>query len=284
MPDADPDLFRAAVEAAAAAVGRPVARWHPAGVVVAGPAGGEEAVNLVHLARRAKAAPEADWPALAEDFLRVVLAADTGVVPALADAAGRLRVRVGRPFPAGAAWQEPIPGTDLAVSLVVDGDRHMTYVTAGDIARSGRPADDWTRVAAANLRAATPAGWLGAVHAESGIAAGNAGDGYDAARAAVLAAVAPAGPAGYFVAVPARDWVFALAVTPAAVPHLGVLHAAAGRSFAADPYPISPRVYWVRPGGSERPWGGWEVVTLAEAAGGVRLDPSAELAAALDRA
>ncbi len=276
------DPFRDAVEAAARDLGFTVTRWLPAGVELTDTIGEMQVVHLVNLARRVKGTPPDDWPGMVRDFLAVATRA-APEVESLAGVAGRLRVRLGRPFRADAGqalpWQLPVGGTGLAVNLVVDADRHMSYVGPADIESSDAPAEYWLGVALDNLAASTLAGWLAEVHAASGIRAGNAGDAYDAARGLVLDRVAPAGPAGWFVAVPARDWLFALPVRAAALDHLGVLKAAADRTAAADAYPITDRVFWVRPGG---PFGVWEAVDLTADPAGVRLDPSAELLAALE--
>ena len=123
----------------------------------------------------------------------------------------------------------------------------MCYVTAADIAASGRPASDWLELAARNLAAATEPGWLSAIQPDLPVLAGNAGDGYDAARALILDRLTRPTEAGHFVAVPARDWLFALPATPDALERLGVLAAAAVATHRSDPYPVSPKVYWVRP-------------------------------------
>lgn len=271
------DAFQELTESAARDLGHAVVRWLPAGVLVADAAGLARELNLVNLARRVKPAPQAEWPELIRDFLAVALAAPQGF-GTLADNADRLRPRLGLAFPddsPSAPFARPVPGTDLVVNLVVDAERHMTYATAADVAGAGGTPGEWVNLALDNLLAATPADWLAVVHADTGVVAGNAGDGYDAARALVLHRLVP-GAAGHFVAVPSRDWLFALPASAAALDHLGVVHAAARDTFAADPYPVSPRVYWVDGAGA------WEALDLdASASGGVRFAPSPRLLAAV---
>jgi hypothetical protein len=128
----------------------------------------------------------------------------------------------------------------------------MTYVTEGAVEGSGADADDWLEAGLDNLRDATPDDWLGVFHEESGLLGGHAGDSYDAARALVLDGLADPSPAGWLVAVPARDWLFALPVRPDKLSGVPLLKVLAEKSFAEDAYPICDEVFWVKDGVWER--------------------------------
>jgi len=253
-----PGGFRAAVARELAANGLTPTAWHAAGVECVTADGGTRYVGLGNLYRRAKAAPREDWAEMVRHFLGVLVAstaADDLVPESLEAVRDRLRVRVGTPFDLAESakpWQRPLPGTPLAINLVIDSDEYMTYVTQGMMDASPDAEDDWLEVGLANLREATPADWLETFHAESGMLGGHAGDSYDAARALVLEDLGDDSPAGWLVAVPARDWLFALPVTAASLPGVPLLKVLAEKSFAEDAYPISDEVFWVRGGVWER--------------------------------
>ena len=271
------DRFQELVEAAARDAGFRVEHWLPAGVLVSDASGAAQELHLVHLARRLKSLPDSEWEATTHDFLSVLLSA-RGELGPLESHAAELRPRLGPAYPPGGAaapFAEPLPGTSLVRNLVVDAPRSMCYVTTADIDASGRPAGHWLERAARNLAAATAPDWLSPVQPDLPVLAGNAGDGYDAARALILDRLTTPTAAGHFVAVPARDWLFALAATPEALDQLGVLAAAAEATFKSDPYPIAPGVFWVRA------LEGWEPLDLAPADGGVRFDPPPHLLAAV---
>ena len=271
------DRFQELVESATRDAGFRVERWLPAGVLVTDAAGSAQELNLVHLARRLKNLPDEEWEAAAHDFLGVLLRATTTLGP-LESHAEQLRLRLGPAYPPGGAgtpFAQPLPGTGLVRNLVVDSPRHMCYVTAADIEASGKSASEWLELAARNLAATTEPGWLGPIQPDLPVLAGNAGDGYDAARALVLDRLTRPTEAGHFIAVPARDWLFALPATPEALDRLGVLAAAAAATYRNDPYPVSPKVYWVRP------IEGWETLDLAPASEGVAFDPPEHLLKAI---
>ena len=56
---------------------------------------------------------------------------------------------------------------------------------------------------------------------------------------------------GWLVAVPSRDWLFAMKAETAQVQHFHLMKILAEKNHAREPYPISDKVYWVRPG---KPW------------------------------
>ncbi len=253
-----PGGFRAAVARELQAHDLTPKAWHAAGVDCLTPAGESRYVGLANLYRRAKAVPRDEWPGMIQHFFRVLIdstSADNLPPESLAVLRDRLRVRVGTPFDladAARPWQQLLPGTPLAVNLVIDSAEFMTYVTDGMMAAAGETPDHWLAVGLANLRDATPDDWLGVFHAETGMLGGHAGDSYDAARALVLEQLGDPSPAGWLVAIPARDWLFALPVTPESLPGVPLLKVLAEKSFAEDAYPISDEVFWVRGGVWER--------------------------------
>ena len=253
-----PGGFRAAVARELLAHGLTPKAWHAAGVDCVSAAGESSYLGLANLYRRAKSAGREEWPAMIRHFLGVLAtstSAENAPPESLDAVRGRVRVRLGVPFnvtePAK-PWQRLLPGTPLAVNLVIDSDEYMTYVTQGMVEASGDSADAWLAVGVANLRDATPDDWLGTFHEETGMLGGHAGDSYDAARALVLEEFGEPSPAGWLVAVPARDWLFALPVTAASLPGVPLLKVLAEKSFAEDAYPISDEVFWVRGGVWER--------------------------------
>ncbi len=253
-----PGGFRAAVARELLAHDLTPKAWHAAGVDCVTAAGESRYLGLANLYRRAKSAGREEWPAMVRHFLGV-LATSTSAENAPPDSLdavrGRVRVRLGVPFalaePAN-PWQRLLAGTPLAVNLVIDSDEYMTYVTQGMVEASGESADDWLAVGIANLRDATPDDWLGTFHEETGMLGGHAGDSYDAARALVLEEIGEPSPAGWLVAIPARDWLFALPVTRASLPGLPLLKVLTQKSYAEDAYPICDEVFWVRGGVWER--------------------------------
>ncbi|OWK43485.1 hypothetical protein [Fimbriiglobus ruber] len=274
-----PGGFRMAVAKELNALGFAVTKWHEAGLDCTSAQGKSHALGLTNLYRRAKNADRGVWPELIRDFLKVIVSSrdnDIRVPDDLAEVADRLIVRIGAPFPAGgtAPWFQPLPGTDLVTSLVIDSEQYMTYVTRDMIEKSTRPPGEWLDRALENLRAAAPSTWLRELHAESGVLVGHANDSYDAARALVLGDLRDPGPGGWLVAVPARDWLFALPVSPAKVAYFHLLKILAEKNHAREPYPISNKVYWVR--GRQ-----WQILSIEIEGGTVRLSPSPEFAAAL---
>lgn len=275
-----PGGFRAAVARELQARDLTPKAWHAAGVDCTTAAGESRYLGLANLYRRAKSAGREEWPAMIRHFLGVLEASTdpANAPPESLDAVrGRVRVRLGVPFALGEPakpWQRLLPGTPLAVNLVVDSDEYMTYVTQGMVEASGDTADDWLAVGVANLRDATPDDWLETFHAESGMLGGHAGDSYDAARALVLEELGEPSPAGWLVTVPARDWLFALPVTRASLQGVPLLKILAEKSYAEDAYPICDEVFWVR-------GGVWERLPITLTDGRADVTPSDDFLAAL---
>src|SRR5437763_4693822 len=180
-----PGSFLQAFREAAESLGWKVTAWHDGGVTCVDPAGEEQTVGLENVYRRARQADRAEWPDIVRAFLGNV---DTGqykdvVGSGLAEVAGRLLPRVGRPFKAHGVdtrpWARPLGETGLAVNLVIDFPHSMAYVNEDQVEESGRPADEWVGQALDNLRAHTPADCVHAIHEESGLRVCEAGDSYD---------------------------------------------------------------------------------------------------------
>ena len=124
----------------------------------------------------------------------------------------------------------------------------MAYVTLDMMKKSADAPGDWLDRALANLRAITKPDWLKPMTGDHGLMACHTGDSYDAARALLICELTDGDPAGWLVAVPSRDWLFARKVELAGVKHFHEVQILAARANGEQPYPISDRVYWVRPG------------------------------------
>jgi hypothetical protein len=253
-PDDPPPLpfpadFCAVVVAELAAAGMAVADWEKAGVNVRPAAGGErQYLGLANLYRRAKAAPPADWPVMAREFIGRLSTSRTQDIPAdLGTVSDRLRPRLGQPFDRTQAhpWGIPLPGTGLEITIVIDFPQTMAFVTPQMLAASRKKGEDLLDVALENLRAATPADYFERASDELDIYIGHAGDGYDAARALLVEELMPDAPAGFWVAIPSRE---ELAVWPVSFPALGRVHVLkmfAEENFRQHAYPVSDEVFWV---------------------------------------
>ncbi|HVL14581.1 MAG TPA: hypothetical protein VM529_18555 [Gemmata sp.] len=251
MPPQLPGGFRAAVTHALAVMGLVVAAWEADGVKVRCPArGGEQYVGLANLYRRAKARDRAEWPALVSEFLGHISGSLAGpTLPGdLMTVAGQLRPRLGKPVARGGRcrpWAVPLDETGLEVNLVIDYPHTMAYVTEEMLARTNREGEDLLDLALANLRAATPLGYLERVSDELDIHVGQVGDGYDATRALLVEDLMPESPAGFWVVVPSRE---DLAVWPVSFPALEKIHAI--KLYAQDNYrghahPVTDEVFWL---------------------------------------
>jgi hypothetical protein len=276
-----PGGFRAAVGRELAALGFTVTKWYDDGLDCTRPGEGDDAkryVGLSNLYRKAKAADRADWPALIKDFLHVVMLTAEGGAPIpddLAAAADRLLVRLGKPFATDKApWSKRLPGTDLVLNLVIDAEKFMTYVTPDLMAKSDRPPGEWLDVALENLRRSTPDDWLADLGDDTGVLYGHCNDSYDAARAVILSEIRDPGPGGWLVAVPARDWLFAMPVTVDNAPRFHLLKVLAEKNHGKEPYPISDEVFWVR----GRKWEAFKIELTEES---VNVYPSEEFLTAL---
>jgi hypothetical protein len=248
-----PEPFLRAFEGAVGRLGWRVRRWLGDGVECLDEAGDVATFGLDNLFRRARGLDPAEWPAfIAEHLGHVRDALKAGLVGGeLPEVADRLLVRVGRPFPAGKAgamvWSRPLGDTGLVVSLVIDHDETMSFVTQDKVRESGKPGDFWLDRALANLRERTSPDQLQSVDEETGILLCCTGDAYDAARALVVEYLLPEyAEHGYLLAVPNRDRLMVLPVRPEVIPHLHLLRLVAQKSYHEAPYPISDEVFWVR--------------------------------------
>jgi hypothetical protein len=232
-----------------------VSRWLGDTIECLDAEGREHVVGLENVYRRARRLPREEWPGLIAEFLASVQVAEQAEnQPAeLAAVADQLLVRLGRPFtalPNGTrVWSQALAGTDFGVNLVIDFPRSMSYVTEQLVQDSGRTGDEWLERALANLRARTPADCFQEIHEESGMLLCGVADAYDASRALILDALLPESAAlGWFIALPGRDELLILPVTPRAFPHVHLLKILALKNFKSAPYPISEEVFWIQEG------------------------------------
>jgi hypothetical protein len=143
-------------------------------------------------------------------------------------------------------WTQPLEGTQLHISIVVDQPDTMTYVTQAMVADSGQAGEHWLHLALDNLRKLTQTDCLEVVHSESGMRMCHKGDAYDASRALILDHICPAMPkAGCLVAVPSRDELFVLPLTVESFPHLHLLKIVSDKSYKSAPYSLTDQVFWV---------------------------------------
>ena len=171
----------------------------------------------------------------------------------LNNAASQVLPRVGQPFPKNMGenipWHRSLGDSGLIANMVIDHPHFMAYVAAPLVEKSGRTGDQWLEDAKKNLLQQTPADYLSRITDEVDIRIGCCGDAYDAARALIVDEMLPDDSEfGFFVAVPARDVVVVMPVTPATLVHVHVLRRFAEDNFASKPYPISNEVFWVRRG------------------------------------
>jgi hypothetical protein len=247
-----PESFLLAFRAAAGSLGWQVRGWQGDRAVCVDPRGKPWGLGLENVYQRARRAGPDRWPGILADFLAHMASTGEASAAGLEDAAGRLMVRLGRPFAeehAAKVWSSPLAGTPFVVYLVVDNERSMTFVGPEKVEQSGRPGAEWLARALDNLAARTPAGSIEVVDADSGVRLCNVNDGYDAARALVLDRLLPeTRPLGCFVAVPKRDQLLVLPARRQAVPFLHLLKHLAEKGFEKAPYPISNDVFWAHEG------------------------------------
>lgn len=244
-----PDEFRTVVVVELAAAGLTATDWEQNGVNVRPVAGGDgQYIGLINLYRRAKAATQAEWPAMVREFIERSSRSKLQDIPTdLCGVSDRLRPRLGQPFDRRQAhpWGIPLPGTGLEITIVIDYPQTMAFVTAEMLAKSRKKGEDLLDVAMENLRAATPADYFERASPELDIYIGHVGDGYDAARALLVEELMPESPAGFWVAVPSRE---ELAVWPVSFPALGRVHVLkmfAQENYREHAYPVSDDVFWV---------------------------------------
>lgn len=281
-PPRYPGSFLLAFREAAASLNWQTRRWLGPLVECVDAEGHSRVVGLENLYRRARRVDRAEWPALAAEFLRSVTGLDDAAVPHdLAAVAERLLLRVGTPgrpdAEAAPLWGKPLDETGLVVNLVIDDPNRMFYVTEAQVSASGRDGAAWLELAVANLAARTPAEALRVVHEESGLLLGCVGDAYDSSRALLLDRLLPETAAcGALVAVPSRDELVVLPLTPRALPHVHLLKMLAEKNFRQSPYPISGEVYWAHQGT-------WRVVPIEVGEDEVNIQPPPELIDVLER-
>jgi hypothetical protein len=258
-PPRYPGTFLLAFREALEGMNWKIQRWLGSAVECTDPEGREQVVGLENLYRRARREDRALWPELIAGFLKSVDLEQFDDPPEnLAEVAERLLVRLGPPHSARdeklRVWVQPVEGTHLCATLVVDYPQSMFYVTEQMVAASGRPGREWFERALANLAGQTPANCFQVIHEESGLRQCGVGDAYDSSRALLLDALLPETAAeGYFVALPGRDELLVLPVTANSLPYLPVLKGLAEKSFKNAPYSISNEVFWVQ-GGAWHPF------------------------------
>lgn len=235
--------------------------------------GSEHMVGLENLYRRARREERSTWPALIDDFLRRVQAAEVHSDPAvdLNQVSERIMIRLGPPMPRIGAdinlWSKPLEGTPLAVNLVIDQPETMAYISEEAVAKSGKSGDEWLAVGISNLRQKTTPEMLQVIHADSGLRICGTGDAYDAARALVLDTSIPDMPdPGCLVVIPSRDELFILPLTPDALSYVHLLKVIAEKNYQSAPYSISNEVYWVRKGA-------WQILPIEVRGEQVTINP-----------
>jgi hypothetical protein len=153
----------------------------------------------------------------------------------------------------------------------------MCYVTEKLLGDSGRPGEEWLEQAIRNLHDRTPENPLRIIHEQSGMLLCAVADAYDSSRALLLDVLLPElDSLGCFVALPGRDELLVLPVTPTAFPHVHLLKVLAEKNFKTAPYPISDEVYWVC-GGT------WRRFPIAIKGCDVTVRPPEEFIAALEQ-
>lgn len=278
------DDFRALVEREMASLGFVVLGWSGPQLkyrLAAGDATPRE-LGTANLRKRVKLSGGGNAAGIVRDFIKnvtAVTAPDWKMPDALEECPERLLPRIGQPFAAGgpSPWSDPVPGAGgLVVNLVIDFPTTMAYVTPDMMAKSATPPAEWVARALANLNALTKPDWLQTLRAEQGILCCHTTDSYDAARVLLLCERTGNDPAGWLVAVPARDWLFARKVEVAGAPHFHHLKLLAEKARKEQPYPISDKVFWVRPGHP------WEEFRIEFEGGKVQVYPPSEFLKALD--
>jgi len=232
-------------------------RWLGDAVECLDAAGEVRTVGLENLFRRVRRESRENWPGYIADFLSKIGDSEKALQMEtdLASAADRLLARLGQPFAdlpnSQKVWSTPLAGTELILNLVIDHAETMTYVTERLVQESSRPGEEWLERALVNLRGRTLPEVFQVIHEDSGMLLCNVGDAYDASRALIVDELLPEYRAtGYFVAVPSRDELMVLPVTPRGLAHLHLLKLLAEKSYKSVPYPISAEVFWVR----DRSW------------------------------
>ncbi|MBY0521870.1 MAG: hypothetical protein K2R98_00640 [Gemmataceae bacterium] len=254
-PPRYPGTFLLAFREAIGGLGWQAKRWLGNAVECVDAEGSQQVVGLENLFRRARRVERNEWKDLITEFLRQVNVTEQkdDLPTDLATVADQLLVRLGKPLQSlpdeARVWAQPLDGTDLVLTLVIDYPQRMIYVTEKLIADSGKEGAVWLDQALANLRARSEDDSLEVVHEESGMLLCNVGDAYDSSRAMILDTLLPeVGPEGYFVAIPSRDQLMVLPVRKDSLPFIHVMKLLVEKDFKTAPYPISDDVFWVRDG------------------------------------
>jgi hypothetical protein len=277
-----PRAFRELVEREMTALGYVPGEWDGRQLKYRTADGKEQELGTGNLLKRVKLNDPDDAPGIVREFvtnISAVAAPEWKLPETLEECPDRILPRIGQPFTAGGPvpWSLPMPGTDeLVVNLVIDFPTTMAYVTPDLLAKSATPPEVWLDRAITNLKALTKPEWLTPHQPEDGIVACHTNDSYDAARALLLCERTGNDPAGWLVAVPARDWLFARKVDMSGVAHFHHLKTLANKAKREQPYPISDTVFWLRPG---QPWQEFKIEFEGKK---VTIHPSAEFVEVLN--
>jgi hypothetical protein len=201
-----PDWFRDAFQQALDELGWRLVRWQEKQAVVTDPSG-EKTYGMENILRLTAALPEEQRAARIVEHLKQLNSirhADS-----LSAVRERLFPRLRAPLEdeqlAAELWSMPFQDTGLICVLVVDNPQAVSYVTRDMVEESGRPGEDWFRLAVDNLRVVTSAEQIVEVDDRGLLAVGTA-DTLDAARGLLLEEFVPdPDPRGYIASVPNRD-------------------------------------------------------------------------------
>jgi hypothetical protein len=249
-----PGTFLLAFQEALAGLHWQVRRWLGGAVVCLNEAGQEHVVGLENLYRRARVVERTEWPALITSFLRTVssVEGESNLPQELAAASDQLLPRLGPPLKISddtRVWFQPLDGTNMGITLVVDYPDRMCYVTEQLVTDSGRPGIDWVEIALANLRGRTPDDCFQIVDKESGLMMCGLADAYDTSRSLLLDQLLPESRAlGCLLALPGRDELLVLPVSKPALAYVHLLKILSQKNYKTAPYPISDEVFWVHHG------------------------------------
>jgi len=251
-----PGGFRALVTRELATLGQNIVRWHNDGLDYAVADNKTSYLGLTNLYRRVKTNEPEEAEAIVRHFLQHIVGTgspETILPDTIEDAAARLLPRIGQAFAKDIAtpWSKPLPGTQLHLNLVIDFPHTMAYLTKDKMEKSETPPGDWVDQAIENLRSRTEEGWLDLIREDEGLYCVHTSDSYDASRALILCEMTGNDPAGWLIAIPARDWMFAMKANMQSVPHIHMLKHLASMYHQKQPYPISSEVFWLQP---QKPW------------------------------
>jgi hypothetical protein len=248
-----PGTFLLAFKEALAGMGWEAQRWLGETVECVDDKGRQHVVSLEGIHRRARRVRRAQWPKVIASFLSIGKSHPQDGPPMdLATVQDRLLPRLG-PLPPPSSdwaeiWQHSIPGTPLNVHLVLDVEQHIILVPVEAIDKSGTPGEKWLEIALANLRILTPVENFELAHEDSGLLQCAITDNYDCSRALIVESLLPASPFGYLVAVPGRNELLVLPITPEGLNFLPTFKKVIENNHQSDPAPISDEIFWVKDG------------------------------------